>query len=108
MAKMGFRTFQEMVGRTDKLRFAPDPNNPKAQMLNFDRILKNALEIRPGTNIVGGSVAQIFDLEQRRVGCSMWTLALSVLTDRVCWPLAIVRVTPLYWMCGRVAYFSKV
>ena len=33
---------------------------------------------------------------------------LSVLTDRVCWPLAIVRVTPLYWMCGRVAYFSKV
>ena len=29
---------------------------------------------------------------------------LSVLTARVHWPLAVVRVTPLYWMCGRVAY----
>ena len=29
---------------------------------------------------------------------------LSVLTDRVHWPLAIVRVTPLYRMCERVAY----
>ncbi|KAK7486587.1 hypothetical protein BaRGS_00022112, partial [Batillaria attramentaria] len=65
MSKMGFRTFQEMVGRTDKLRFAPDPENPKAQMLNFDRIMKNALDIRPGTNVHGGSVAQIFSLEER-------------------------------------------
>ena len=29
---------------------------------------------------------------------------LSVLTDRVCQPSATVRVAPLYWMCGRVAY----
>ena len=29
---------------------------------------------------------------------------LSVLTDRVHWPSAIVRVTPLYRMCERVAY----
>ena len=29
---------------------------------------------------------------------------LSVLTDRVHWPSAIVRVTPFYWMCGRVVY----
>ena len=29
---------------------------------------------------------------------------LSVLTDRVCWPSATVRVAPLYQMCGRVAY----
>ena len=35
---------------------------------------------------------------------SQKTHLLSVLTDRVCWPSAIVRVTPLYWMCGRVAY----
>ena len=25
-------------------------------------------------------------------------------TDRVHWPSAIVRVTPLYWMCERVVY----
>ncbi|XP_025097686.1 putative glutamate synthase [NADPH] isoform X1 [Pomacea canaliculata] len=65
MAQLGFRTVQEMIGRTDKLRFAPDPENPKAQTLHFERILKNALDIRPGTNIVGGSVNQIHDLEQR-------------------------------------------
>ena len=33
---------------------------------------------------------------------------LSVLTDRVCCPSAIVRVMPLYWTCGRVAYLWKV
>jgi glutamate synthase (NADPH/NADH) len=67
MSKMGFRTFQEMVGRTDKLRFAPNPDNPKAATLNFDRILKNALDIRPNTNIVGGSVQQTFDTTPRIV-----------------------------------------
>ena len=35
---------------------------------------------------------------------SQRTHFLSVLTDGVCRPLAIVGVTPLYWMCGRVAY----
>ena len=29
---------------------------------------------------------------------------MSVLTDRVCWPSAVVRVAPLYQMCGRVVY----
>ena len=32
------------------------------------------------------------------------THLLSVLTDRVCRPLAIIRVAPLYLMCRRVAY----
>lgn len=73
MAQLGFRTVQEMIGRTDKLRFAPDPENPKAQTLHFERILKNALDIRPGTNIVGGSVNQIHDLEQRLV-CTVFML----------------------------------
>ena len=27
-----------------------------------------------------------------------------ILNDRVCWPLATVRVAPLYRMCGSVAY----
>ena len=26
------------------------------------------------------------------------------MTDRVHWPSAIVRVTPLYWLCGRLVY----
>ena len=39
-------------------------------------------------------------------GCakSQRTHFLSVLT--VHWPSAMVRVTPLYWMCGRVVYLG--
>ncbi|KAL5009527.1 hypothetical protein ScPMuIL_011832 [Solemya velum] len=65
MAKLGFRKYQEMVGRTDKLFFNPPEHNKKAHMLDFSAMLKNALEMRPNTNIVGGSVAQFFDLKKR-------------------------------------------
>ncbi|KAL8570900.1 hypothetical protein ACOMHN_023573 [Nucella lapillus] len=65
MAKMGFRSFQEMIGRTDKLRVAVDADNPKAQLLNFDRVLKNAQDIKPEASIVGGSEKQIFDMDKR-------------------------------------------
>lgn len=34
-------------------------------MLNLNLILQNALHMRPGVNIVGGSVAQDFQLDQR-------------------------------------------
>lgn len=34
-------------------------------MLNLNLILQNALHMRPGVNIVGGSVPQDFQLEQR-------------------------------------------
>ena len=67
MAKMGIRTFQELIGRTDKLKFSPNPHNPKAKLLDFSAILKNALDARPGTNIVGGSMAQDFELEKKLV-----------------------------------------
>ena len=45
-------------------------------------------------------------LKKIKNGCakSQRTHFLSVLTDRVHWPSAIVRVTPLYWLCGRVVY----
>ncbi|XP_053398015.1 uncharacterized protein LOC123552518 isoform X2 [Mercenaria mercenaria] len=65
MAKMGFRRFQDLIGRTDRLKFAPNPNNPKAKLLDFSAILKNALDLRPDTNIVGGSVRQDFQLEKK-------------------------------------------
>ena len=67
MAQMGFRRFQDIIGRTDRLKFAPNPKNPKAKLLDFSAILKNALDLRPDTNIVGGSVAQDFQLEKRLV-----------------------------------------
>lgn len=68
MAKLGFRRFQDLVGRTDCLKFSPDVENSKAGLLDFGKILTNALTMRPGTNILGGSVNQVFNLEKRLVG----------------------------------------
>ena len=68
MSKMRFRTFQEMVGRTDKLRFAPKENSVKAATLDFAPILTNALSLRPGVNIRGGSLQQEFNMDKRLVG----------------------------------------
>ncbi len=67
MAKLGFRRFQDMIGRTDKLNFKPKEDNNKAKQLNFDCVLENALKIHPGVNIVGGSVAQDFKIESKLV-----------------------------------------
>ncbi|RWS29096.1 glutamate synthase 1-like protein [Leptotrombidium deliense] len=66
MSKLGIRKFQDLIGRTDLLSFQPDSSNPKACLLNFSAILANALELRPGTNIVGGSLKQDFNLESRK------------------------------------------
>ncbi|XP_076062641.1 uncharacterized protein LOC143037891 [Oratosquilla oratoria] len=64
MASVGVRKFQDLVGRTDLLK--PRENvTDKAKLLDFSAILKNALHMRPGVNIKGGSVGQDFDLEKR-------------------------------------------
>lgn len=64
MAKLGIRKFQDLIGRTDLLRVT-DSGNAKAKMLNFGLILKNALHMRPGVNIVAASETQDFGLEKR-------------------------------------------
>ncbi|KAJ0179692.1 hypothetical protein K1T71_004283 [Dendrolimus kikuchii] len=65
MAGVGVRRFQELIGRTDLLKVRENNDNPKARMLNLSLILKNALHMRPGVNIVGGSKTQDFQLEKR-------------------------------------------
>lgn len=65
MAKLGIRKFQNLIGRTELLRFKPDPLNPKANLLDYTMILCNALSLRPETNTIGGSIAQDFQLETR-------------------------------------------
>lgn len=65
LAKLGFRKLQDVVGRTDLLRFSPDQSNPKVSYLNFDAILCNASTLRPNTNIRGGSLKQDYQLEKR-------------------------------------------
>lgn len=42
-----------------------ESGSTKAKMLNLNLILQNALHMRPGVNIKGGSVAQDFQLDQR-------------------------------------------
>ncbi|KAH1023919.1 hypothetical protein HUJ05_003496 [Dendroctonus ponderosae] len=64
MAKLGVRTYQELIGRTDLLK-PLETGTPKAKMLNLNLILQNALHMRPGVNIKGGSKGQDFQLEHR-------------------------------------------
>ena len=67
MAQLGFRSFQEMIGRTDKLKASEQPANEKCRMLDFSRILQRADEMRVGVNIIGGSKEQNFNLGNRLV-----------------------------------------
>ena len=41
MADLGFRTMDEMIGRTDLLEQVDDPTNPKTKTINFSRLLHN-------------------------------------------------------------------
>lgn len=64
MANLGVRKFGDLIGRTDLLKVRKNLP-PKASTLDFSLLLKNALDLRPGTNIVGGSIKQDFQLENR-------------------------------------------
>jgi glutamate synthase (NADPH/NADH) large chain len=48
MAKLGFRTFNEMIGRTDKLAQRQGINHPKARLIDLSRILHQPV-VAPGT-----------------------------------------------------------
>jgi glutamate synthase (NADH) len=65
MAKLGFRKFNELVGRSDKLKVRSGDLNFKEKSLNYESILLDARKLRPGVSIQGGSVKQKFDLEKR-------------------------------------------
>ena len=67
MSALGFRTFQEMIGRTDRLCFSPTSLVGKAKLLDFKPVLRSALDLRPGANIRAGSVPQDFQLNLRPV-----------------------------------------
>jgi len=48
MAKLGFRTVNEMIGRTDKLEPRRGLNHPKARSLDLARVLHRP-QVKPGT-----------------------------------------------------------
>lgn len=64
MAGLGLRKFQELIGRTDLLQLRENLSN-KPALLDLQMLLKSALDLRPGTNIIGGSIKQDFVLEKR-------------------------------------------
>lgn len=64
MAGLGIRKFQDLIGRTDLLRVS-EQRALKANTLDLSLLLQDALKLRPGTNILGGSVTQDFQLEKR-------------------------------------------
>lgn len=70
LSKLGLRSFQEAVGRTDLLYASPNPLSKKASLLEFEAVLRNASGMYPGISIVGGSVKQDFKLESRLVSSS--------------------------------------
>lgn len=59
MAQLGIRKFQDLIGRTDLLKPCDSYKNPKAKLLSLAPILKNALHMRPGVNIIAGSLPQV-------------------------------------------------
>ena len=68
MAKLGIAKFQDLIGQTDLIKRFDGKitnNNNKAELLQFENILKSALELRPKTNIIGGSISQDFKLNSR-------------------------------------------
>ncbi|KAH8829512.1 hypothetical protein DL96DRAFT_1598411 [Flagelloscypha sp. PMI_526] len=48
MAKLGFRTINEMVGRADMLKVNEKMRTPKTQFLDLSAVLKPAWQMRPG------------------------------------------------------------
>lgn len=48
MAKLGFRTINEMVGRSDMLRVDDSLRTPKTRLLDLSAVLKSAWQMRPG------------------------------------------------------------
>ena len=48
MSKLGFRTINEMVGRSDMLKVDESLRSPKTAQLDLSAVLKPAWQMRPG------------------------------------------------------------
>lgn len=64
LAKLGYKTMQEIIGRTDLLAPRND-RSEKASLLNLEFLLKKATDMRPSASILGGTVMQDFELQNR-------------------------------------------
>jgi hypothetical protein len=64
MARLGFRRFDELIGRTDKIRVKEKNLTQKESSLNYEALLFNAQKMRSNQLLKGGTVKQSFDLEK--------------------------------------------
>jgi glutamate synthase (NADPH/NADH) len=81
MAKLGFRRFDELIGRADKLKVRKTDQTFKEASLNYDSILLDAKTLRPEASTRGGTVQQIYGLE-KRLGYQAIDLAQDVLEGK--------------------------
>ncbi|GFS34652.1 putative glutamate synthase [Trichonephila inaurata madagascariensis] len=66
MAKLNVRKFQDLIGKTELLKVIKNMKNPKSLLLDFTSLLECAKSLRnPSKPIVGGSIAQDFELDKR-------------------------------------------
>ncbi len=63
MAKLGFCTIDEMVGRSDRLKKKEDCSNPRAALVDLDRILNNPYTKEPKVTF---DPEQVFDFKLDR------------------------------------------
>ncbi|KAJ1362991.1 hypothetical protein KIN20_022733 [Parelaphostrongylus tenuis] len=62
LARLGLRSLDEAIGRTDLLYASPNPVNKKATLLEFGSILKNVHHMYPNISTKGGSIKQTIEL----------------------------------------------
>ena len=79
MARLGFRTMDEMIGRSDRLEMRPAVDHWKARGLDFSRIL--ALPDVPGTYEGRRTIPQQHGLESSLDATTLLELAAPALTE---------------------------
>lgn len=70
MAKLGFRTVNEMVGRSDLLKVDDSLRNPKTANLDLSPLLKPAWQMRPGGEYPSSGKIPIDTDERLSTKCS--------------------------------------
>ena len=79
MARLGFRTVDEMVGRSDRLEMRPALDHPKARMLDFARVL--AQPRVPDSYGRRRAIAQEHNVEASLDATTLLQLAAPALTE---------------------------
>lgn len=64
MAKLGFRKFDDLIGRADILK-VKNETHAKWSSLNFESVLMNASKMRTDSCTKGGSILQNFELDKK-------------------------------------------